>query len=207
MKKKKKILIGTMTFVLILLGILLWIILGNRAENQTKMITKNLKIEEMEQTEKEEKEIQNKEEIKVNLPEYQNMKQEIGGYKVIGKLTIPKIQLEKYILEKTDEKSLKLGITKIYGPAINQEGNFCIVGHNYQSPFGKLKKLEVGDSFTLTDTYQRSVNYIIYEIQKVSPDNTACLNQDTRGEREVTLITCTLGAIQRLIIKGIEVYD
>ena len=107
MKKKKKILIGTMTFVLILLGILLWIILGNRAENQTKMITKNLKIEEMEQTEKEEKEIQNKEEIKVNLPEYQNMKQEIGGYKVIGKLTIPKIQLEKYILEKTDEKSLK----------------------------------------------------------------------------------------------------
>lgn len=36
---------------------------------------------------------------------------------------------------------------------------------------------------------------------------TECLSQNTNGEREITLITCTTGAIKRLIIKAIELYD
>jgi len=200
---KKHILVGISVLIFLAICFFFFILIKNSAENQTRVITKNMKLEEI-QTKEEKIEPKKKEQNEVeeiNLPEYENMKKQIGGYKVIGKLTIPKLELEKYILEKTDEKSLKLGITKIYGPGINKEGNFCIVGHNYTNSFGKLKKLEIGDVFTLTDTYQREVQYMIYEIQKVSPENTECLNQDTKGEREATLITCTLRCFEKTCYK------
>ena len=135
------------------------------------------------------------------------MPEKIGNDKVIGKLEIPKIKIEKYILEKTNEKSLKKSVTKICGPNINQTGNFCIAGHNYQNTFGKLTKLENGDIIKLTDTYNRTVSYRVYDIQKVIPTNTNCLLQETNGEREVTLVTCTLGATKRVIVKAVEIYD
>ena len=143
----------------------------------------------------------------IHLKQYQNMPEELSGYKVIGKIEIEKIDLEKYILEETNEKSLKKSVTKICGPEINKEGNFCIAGHNYQNIFGRLNKLEIGDIIKLIDTYDRTVEYKIYDIQKVNPNNTQCLSQETEGEREVTLVTCTFGATKRVIIKAVEVYD
>ena len=143
----------------------------------------------------------------IHLKEYANMPKKIDEYKVIGKIEIPKIKIEKYILEKTNEKSLKKSVTKICGPTINQTGNFCIAGHNYQNVFGKLTKLENGDVINLTDTYNRTVSYKVYDVQKVSPTDTDCLLQETNGEREVTLVTCTLGAIKRVIVKAVEIYD
>ena len=47
----------------------------------------------------------------------------------------------------------------------------------------------------------------MYEVKKVSPYDTTCLSDETSGERELTLVTCTLGAIKRVVVKAIEVYD
>lgn len=126
-----------------------------------------------------------------------------------GKLTIPKINLTTYIIGTTTKESLNKSVTKLYGPSINKVGNFCITGHNYlnSNMFSKLKKLEVGDEITLTDLYERSILYSVYSILKVEPNNVECLNQETGGEREVTLITCTTGALKRLIVKAVEIYD
>lgn len=73
--------------------------------------------------------------------------------------------------------------------------------------FGKLKELEKGDKIILTDTYNRSVIYTVSTINQVKPDEVDVLSQNTQGEREVTLITCTKGAIKRIIVKAIEEYD
>lgn len=51
---------------------------------------------------------------------------QIGGYAVIGKINIPKIELEDVILEKTTDDSLNLGLTKFWGPEMNEIGNFSI---------------------------------------------------------------------------------
>lgn len=141
--------------------------------------------------------------------EYKDMPRELKGYKVIGKITIPKVKLDTYILEETNTKSLKVSVTKLYGPNINEIGNFCIAGHNYinNKMFGGIKKLEINDEIILTDTYGKSVTYKVYESYKIEPKNVECLNQETGGEREVTLITCTAGAIKRVIVKAVEVYD
>ena len=146
-------------------------------------------------------------EEKIDLPEYTNLPREWKGYEVIGKIEIPKLNLEKYILSETSQQALKVAVTKTAGPRVNEIGNLCIAGHNYTQTFGRLKELEKGDILILTDTFDRKITYQVYETSKVLPTDTSCLSQETKGEKEVTLITCTLGAIKRQIIKAIEVYD
>ena len=148
-------------------------------------------------------------ESETKLEEYKNMPKELKGYKVIGKLEIPKIKLSSYILSETNTKSLKVSITKLYGPEVGKVGNLCITGHNYRNNkmFGGIKKLEIGDEIILTDTFDRSIRYQVYDTYKTNPKDVSCLNQETGGDREITLITCTAGAIQRVIVKAIEIYD
>ena len=143
------------------------------------------------------------------LEPYKSMPQQLEGYEVIGKLEIPKINLTTYILSETNKSTLKVSVTKLCGPKINGVGNFCIAGHNYNNSnmFKDLKKLEKEDKIYVTDIYDNKVTYVVYDIYKVFPKEVECLSQETDGEREVTLITCTKGAVKRLIIKAVEVYD
>lgn len=194
--------------LLILLIIIIFIVI------YTKMITKkeediivienNMVTEENIKYEENEK-IDNVEELK----EYENMPREMKGYKIVGKLEIPKINLNTYVLSETNTNSLKVSVTKLCGPSANKVGNFCIAGHNYRNMkmFGGIKKLEIDDELYLTDTYDRKVMYKVYATYKTSPKDTSCLNQDTGGDREITLITCTAGAIERVVVKCVEVYD
>lgn len=134
---------------------------------------------------------------------------DIDGAEVIGKLEIPKLNLSTYILSETNDDTLSKSVTKLCGPNINEVGNFCILGHNYnkKNMFGNLKKIEIEDKIILTNMYGQKVEYIVYDIYKVYPNEVECLNQETYGNREITLITCTTGAIKRLVIKATEIYD
>ena len=144
---------------------------------------------------------------KIEIEEYNNMPSEIKGYKVIGKLAIPSIELNTYILNETNEKTLNVSVTKIAGPKINKVGNFCITGHNYlkDNMFGKLKKVNINDNIFLTDTFGREQEYVVYDKFEISPDDVSILNQNTNNKKEVTLITCTIGALKRLVVKAIEI--
>lgn len=135
--------------------------------------------------------------------------QEIEGINVIGKLEIPKIDLATYILENTSEATLNKSVTKLCGPKVNGVGNLCITGHNYHNDkmFGDLKKVELQDKIYVTGTNGIKIEYVVYDIETVYPKEVECLSQDTNHEREITLITCTTGAIKRLIVKATEVYD
>ena len=142
-------------------------------------------------------------ESKVDFP------QEIEGREVIGKLEISKIDLTTYILSETSKENLNKSVTKLCGPKVNGVGNLCITGHNYHNEkmFGDLKKLEKGDKIKITDMKGKAIEYQVYDIYKVYPKDVECLSQETGGEREVTLITCTTGAVKRLIVKAVEIYD
>ena len=89
------------------------------------------------------------------------------------------------------------------------ENNQKIPDKKYQILFDRMfsKKIEKEDKIYVTDIYDNKVVYVVYDIYKVFPKEVECLSQDTDGEREITLITCTKGAIKRLIIKAVEVYD
>lgn len=133
----------------------------------------------------------------------------INGFNVIGKIKIPKINLDTYILELTNEESLKEGVTKFYGGNINTQGNFCIAGHNFRNDkmFGDLYKVKIGDKIIIEDSYKRSLEYIVYDVYKTSPKDLTCLKESEEGNIEITLITCTTAAIKRLIVKAKVIYE
>ena len=135
------------------------------------------------------------------------------GYDVIGIVKIPKINIEYPILEignidpKSAEKPMKLSIIKYWGENVNDYGNLSIAGHNNKdgTMFGKTKRLEKGDIVELTDLKGQTIRYSIYEIFVTDPNDVNILLPKDELIREVTLITCTNGNKQRLILKAKEI--
>lgn len=125
-------------------------------------------------------------------------------------LTIPSIDLEYVVLSNTSPDLLFVSLNKYWGPNPNEIGNYCIVGHYYESGkmFGNLHKLQNGDIAELTDLSGRTIRYQVYDKEVVEPTDTSCTSQKRQlenGIRELTLITCTNHGKQRLVVKLREV--
>ena len=127
-------------------------------------------------------------------------------YRVVGIIKIPSIELEYPILEITNNTTMRLSITKFWGNGVNEIGNLSLAGHNNYdgTMFGKTKQLETGDKIELTDMKGITKNYIIYEKFITDPNNISVIETDEYGTREVTLITCSNGNKERLILKARE---
>ena len=138
---------------------------------------------------------------------------EYKGYKIIGIVKIPKIDIEYPILDIGDidpesaKAPMKISIIKYWGENVNDYGNLSIAGHNNKSGtmFGKTKKLEIGDIVELTDLTGQTIQYSIYDIFVTDPNDVSILLPKDENIREVTLITCTNGNKQRLILKAKEI--
>ena len=136
----------------------------------------------------------------------------LNGYKVIGIIKIPKIDLEYPILEmdisnpEEAKDPMRLAIIKYWGGEINGYGNLSLAGHNNYNGtmFGKTKYIEVGYKFELIDLTKHSFLYQIYDIFKTDPNDVTILETKDETIREVTLITCTNGNRERLILKAKE---
>ena len=137
----------------------------------------------------------------------ENMLTTYKGYPVIAKLEIPKINLETYVISEYSNQALGVSVTKFYGGNPNEVGNFCIAGHNYitKNMFHDLKKLSIGDTFSLIDNNRKEGMYKIYLVETVEPNETQCLSQKTDGRIEVTLITCTTDSSKRIIVKAVKI--
>ena len=130
----------------------------------------------------------------------------MGNYNVIGQLVIDKIDVKNNILDRTDDASLNLSVTKFYGRGVNDIGNLCITGHNYKNLLKRLSELEVGDTFYLINKETKSkVTYQVYNMYSCYPNEVECLDQPTEQVREVTIITCNPGGVTRLICKAREI--
>ena len=133
--------------------------------------------------------------------------EQIQGYKVVGIIKIPKIELEYPILEKTNKETLNLSITKFWGNRINEIGNVTLAGHNNLNGtmFGKLKKLEEGDIIELTDIQNVKLKYKVFKTYVIDPNDITCILPEQERTREITLITCTNGNKNRFIVKAREI--
>ncbi len=134
-------------------------------------------------------------------------------YSSVASINIPKINVNYTIIDgETDsveetEALLKISPTKFWGPDANTVGNYCIVGHNYRNSrfFSKVPTLKNGDIIEITDNAKSTVKYAVYANYEVVPTDTNCLDQETNGKREITLITCTNDSKLRVIVKAREV--
>ena len=125
------------------------------------------------------------------------------GFKVVGKLEMPTINIRYPILGESEKaKSLEVSIVKIYGPEINAPGNVVIAGHNYNNGlfFGKNKNLKVGDKIYITDMQGNRVEYTIYNKYYTPEGDYSYMTRNTEGKTEVTLYTCDATGANRLIV-------
>lgn len=129
---------------------------------------------------------------------------EYKGYKVVGVIEIPSINIKYPVLNKTNDNSMEYSITKFSGGEVNEIGNFVVAGHNYLNGtmFGKVDQLKIGDEIKLTDLYNNTLTYEIFDIYSTNPNDTSIIESSKEGTKEVTLITCTNGHINRLITKA-----
>lgn len=201
MKTKSKKRIVNIFLVTIIFSILTW--LGIENYNEKKIEEENYKVQNVSTnittTDEETKEIEKeypKEEVAL----------EYKGYDVIAKLEIPEINLETYVLKTYSNESLNISVVKFWGVKPNTSGNFCIAGHNFKNKnmFHNLKNLNVGNNLFIIDNNVGRVEYEIYNIYKVLPDDVSCLSQETKKEKQVTLITCTNDSKERIIVKAKE---
>lgn len=132
---------------------------------------------------------------------------EYEGYQVIGTIKIEKINIEYPILNESNEASMKKSITKFWGDKINQIGNVTLSGHNNMdgTMFGKIRKLEIGDKITILDLYNNEVTYEIFNKYVTDPNDVNVVKNTEEETKEITLITCTNGNKNRLIIKAKEI--
>ena len=129
-------------------------------------------------------------------------------YDTIGIVRIPKIKVNYPILAQTTNVELmKIAPYKFWGANPNEVGNLCIIGHNYRRKgvfFSDVPSLVVGDIVEIQDLSQRIIQYEVYDIHTVDPNDRSDTTQYTNGKKEVTLITCTDDSKNRVIVKCTE---
>ena len=132
---------------------------------------------------------------------------EFKGYKVEGIIEIPKINIKYPIIDHTNEETMKVSITKFWGPQANEIGNYTVAGHNNKdgTMFGKTKYLQIGDKIKLTNLKNETIEYEIFKIYSINPDDVSCVESVENGTREITLITCTNGHKNRLVTKARQI--
>ncbi|MFM8303010.1 MAG: class E sortase [Actinomycetota bacterium] len=125
---------------------------------------------------------------------------------VVAHLVIPKIGVDAYVMQGTDDSALRKGPGHYPAtPLPGQRGNAAIAGHRttYGAPFSDLDALQVGDTMQVT-TLQGSFEYRVYDSLVVAPDQAQVLDPDPTRPATITLTTCNpkYSASQRLVVKG-----
>ena len=124
-----------------------------------------------------------------------------GG--AIDHLVIPKISVDKYVVEGIADSDLRRGPGHYPETVLpGQLGNSAIAGHRttYGAPFFDLDHLKSGDDVFLTDTQGRRWDYRVDRSFVVSPNDVSVL--DPTPFAQLTLTTCTprFSAADRLIV-------
>ena len=121
----------------------------------------------------------------------------------LGRIVCEKIGLDYYIYNDYSEENLKILPCKFSGGKIGEDGNICIIAHNYFDNrfFSNINQLEIGDSILLKDLEEREYEYKIYQKYEIDERDTEKVVEQ-RETRELTLCTCTYDKEKRLIIRA-----
>jgi len=127
-------------------------------------------------------------------------------YKVIGTISISKIDIKYPIFEECSSETLEIGIAAFYPDeaesAVNQIGNLVLFGHNYKNSkfFSKLDELTSGDIIKIKDTSGTTVSYQVYNTYETTDSDVSYAARDTEGTKEISLSTCSNTSGKRTIV-------
>ena len=118
-----------------------------------------------------------------------------GAYDYIGYLDFPGYGLTMPVAATWSFPALGISPCRHTGSVYND--NLVVAGHNYNTHFGVLFELQLGDIVTFTDVDGNAFTYTVRELTSVSPDNSdAVMN---RGYA-LTLYTCNWDTTERVTV-------
>lgn len=144
-----------------------------------------------------------KEELKPEILEPETMETTYHGFQIIGKIMIPKTELDIPIINSVTVQGMKEAPCLLYTTGeLNKSGNTYIVGHNYvnNTLFSNNGKLEIGDKIYITTLDNVTKEYIIYDKFITTAEDVSYLKRDIGESPEITLQSCTNNNVSRIII-------
>ncbi len=120
----------------------------------------------------------------------------VDGYTYIALLRIPALNLELPVMGDWDYERLRSAPCRYVGSIYTD--NLVIMAHNYDSHFGRLYRLGVGDEVSLTDMHGNVFHYRVTEQEVLDGDDAEPI---ITGDWDLTLFTCTVGGLSRVTLR------
>lgn len=117
----------------------------------------------------------------------ENLTTFINGYEYLGVISIPTLELVLPILQDWSYSNLNLAPCRHFGSIA--EDNLVIAAHNYTSHFGKLSKLVVGDTLSITDM---SGQEYFYTVAMMKTMEATAVEEVQNSGYDLVLYTCTI---------------
>jgi sortase A len=105
----------------------------------------------------------------------------------VGKLTIPRLRGEWYVVEGTEDATLRLGPGHLEGTAFPGEKGNCVIAGHRDTQFRKLKDIRKGDEIVVSTSVGES-RYTVTGWDIVKPTDTSSL--DDTPDAVLNLVTC-----------------
>ena len=123
---------------------------------------------------------------------------------LFGIIEIPKINLYYPVFSTLTEENLKVSPCKFYGDSLEDTGNVCIAGHNYNNDmfFSKINLLEQNDEIFIYNNIGVKYTYLVTENYEVKEDDLSPILNYNQNEKNLTLITCNNLNNNRFVIKA-----
>ncbi|MCQ2462119.1 MAG: sortase [Clostridia bacterium] len=120
----------------------------------------------------------------------------VDSAECIGYLEIPALSVELPICSEWSYDNLYHAPCRYFGSVYLN--NMIICGHNYIAHFGPLRRLSIGDKVIFTDTRGNRFNYRIAEFLTLEATD---IEEMKSGNYGLTLFTCTLGGVSRIVLR------
>lgn len=133
-------------------------------------------------------------------PEMDMPAKEIDGYRYIGVLEIPSLDITLPVLQSWSNSLLKVAPCRYEGSAYT--GGLIIAAHNYSSHFANIKNLQQGELLYFTDTVGNSFEYAVAYQESLKATD---IEEMKAGEWDLTLFTCTPGGQFRVTVRCVKV--
>ena len=120
---------------------------------------------------------------------------EIEGYGYVGYISIPKLELELPVMSEWDYVRLKIAPCRQFGSS--RTDDLVIAAHNYESHFGYLYQLELGDQVIFTD--MDGIENL-YEVTGLDTLNPIEVDAVQNSGHDLVLYTCTYEGKTRVTV-------
>ena len=119
----------------------------------------------------------------------------LDGYEYVGYVEIPTLGLKLPVMSEWDYTRLKVAPCRQFGSS--RTDDLVIAAHNYESHFGHLKDLSVGDTVTFTDMDGIVNTYCVEKIETLNPSEVDAVQN---SGYDLVLYTCTKGGRTRVTV-------